>query len=104
MRTFTVNEKEYKAKPFDFNMVCEFEEMGVALKPGGTATTRCYLALCGNMSLEEAGVELSAHFVKFGEMDSIQEALGKEMDESDFFQALVKGVAKKIKEKKTEKK
>lgn len=98
MRKFTVNEKEYNAKPFDFNMICDFEDMGVALKPGSTAAIRGYLALCGNMTLEEAGKEISEHFVKFSNLDSINEAMAKEMEESDFFQALVKGVVKKIKE------
>ena len=103
MRKFTVNEKEYVAKPFDFNMICDFEDMGVALKPGGTATIRGYLALCGNMSLEEAGKEISEHFIKFENLDSINEAMGAEMGESDFFQKLVQGVVTKLKEKKNKK-
>lgn len=104
MRTFTVNEKEYNAKPFDFNMICDFEDMGVSLKAGGTATIRCYLALCSGMSLEEAGKELSEHFVKFENFDSINETMANEMEESDFFQTLVKGVVSKLKEKKSGKK
>lgn len=103
MRTFEVNGKTYNAKPFDFNMICDFEDMGVALKPGGTATIRGYLALCGNMSLEEAGKEISEHFIANENLDSINEAMGAEMGDSDFFQKLVKGVVKKIKEEKTEK-
>ena len=40
MRTFTVNEKSYKAKDFDFNLVCDLEDMGISLdqikkKPAG---------------------------------------------------------------------
>ena len=104
MRTFTVNEKEYNAKPFDFNMICDFEDMGVSLKAGGTTTIRGYLALCSGMTLEEAGKELSEQFVKFENFDSINEAMAKEMDESDFFQALVKGVVKRITESKGKKK
>lgn len=103
MRTFTVNDKEYNAKPFDFNMICDFEDMGVALKAGGTTTIRGYLALCGNMTLEEAGKELSEQFVKYENFDSINETMGEEMGDSDFFQALVKGVVKKVKEKKAKK-
>lgn len=104
MRTFIVNDKEYNAKPFDFNMICDFEDMGVALKAGGTTTIRGYLALCGNMTLEEAGKELSEQFIKYENLDSINEAMGTEMEESDFFQTLVKGVVSKLKEKRTAKK
>lgn len=103
MRTFTVNDKEYNAKQFDFNMICDFEDMGVALKAGSTTTIRGYLALCGNMSLEEAGNELSEQFIKYENFDSINEAMGEEMGDSDFFQALVRGVVKKVKEKKAKK-
>ena len=98
-----INDKEYNAKPFDFNMICDFEDMGVALKAGGTTTIRGYLALCGNMTLEEAGKELSEQFVKYENFDSINEAMGEEMGDSDFFQALVKVVVKKVKEKKAKK-
>ncbi len=31
MNTFTINEKEYKAKPFDFEMVCDLEDMGIEI-------------------------------------------------------------------------
>ena len=96
MRTFEVNGKKYNARPFDFNMICEFEEMGVALKAGGTTTIRGYLALCGNMSLEDAGKELSEHFVKEKSFDSISKAMAAEMESSDFFLALVKTAEEEV--------
>ena len=43
--TFTVNGKTYKAKPFDFNMVCDLEDMGISMqdasnKPMGNSRKR----------------------------------------------------------------
>lgn len=35
MNTFTVNGTEYKAKPFDFNLVCDLEDMGISLEEAG---------------------------------------------------------------------
>ena len=99
MKTFEVNGKKYNAKPFDFNMICEFEEIGVALKAGGTTTIRGYLAICSGMSLEDAGKELSEHFVKEKNLDSISKAMAEEMEKSDFFLALIEGAAEKNAEK-----
>ena len=49
MKTFTVNGKEYRAKEFDFNLMCDFEDMGISIadmskKP--MAVVRAYFALC----------------------------------------------------------
>ena len=35
MKTFKVNEKEYVAKPFDFNLICDLEDMGISLQDAG---------------------------------------------------------------------
>ena len=93
MRTFVVNEKEYKAKPFDFNMICDFEDLGLSINALATKPTvaiRAYIAICGNVTLEEAGKEISEHVVKGGNLNSVTEALNAEMEKSDFFLALAK--------------
>ena len=93
MRTFTVNGKEYKAKAFDFNMVCDLEDMGIPLAEMGkkpTILTRAYLAICSGKGKEYAGKELEEHFIKGGNLEELAEALNKEMEESDFFRALNK--------------
>jgi hypothetical protein len=89
--TFTVNNKEYEAKAFDFNMVCDLEDMGVPMQDLGNKQTkaiRSYFAICGNMTAEEAGKEINEHIINGGDMGSIATAFGKELDKSDFFRTL----------------
>lgn len=94
MNTFTVNGKEYEAKPFDFNLVCDMEDMGIQLEEMGKKTMsmiRAYFAICAGKGSDFAGKELNSHYVGGGKFDSIFEALDKEIEISDFFQALIKG-------------
>ena len=93
MKTFEVNGKKYNAKPFDFNMICDFEDNGLPMssltrKP--TAAIRAYFAICGNMDAETAGKEISEHMIKGGNLDEISIAMNEEMENSDFFRAITK--------------
>lgn len=97
MKTFTINKKNYKAKEFDFNMVCDFEDNGIALASIGvkpTSAIRAYLAICGNMTVEMAGKELEEHIKHGGDTLSITDVLVEAVEKSDFFQALSKGQEK----------
>jgi hypothetical protein len=106
--TFTVNNKEYEAKPFDFNLVCDLEDMGVPMQDLGNKQTkaiRSYFAICANITAEQAGKEINEHIVGGGDMGSIANALGKEIDKSDFFRTLTKTTTERnstSKSKKTE--
>ena len=94
MNTFTVNGTEYNAKPFDFNLVCDLEDMGVSLEEMGKkkmSMVRAYFGLCAGKDSEFAGKELNAHFVGGGKFDGVIEVMNKEMEISDFFQTLIKG-------------
>ena len=93
MNKITVNGKKYTAKAFDFNTVCELEDMGVALqdaqkKPMSVA--RAYFAVCAGLDADDAGKELEQHIIGGGKFDEIIKAMTKEMEKSDFFQALGK--------------
>lgn len=93
MKTFELNGKKYNAKPFDFNMICDFEDFGLsmntlALKP--TVAVRAYIAICGGITLENAGKEISEHIVNGGNLNEVTEVLNDEMEKSDFFLALAK--------------
>ena len=90
-RFFTINEKRYQAKPFDFNTVCDLEDNGVSLqdmskKPMSMA--RAYFALCLNGDKEKAGKEIQEHVMHGGDFNDLYTAMGEELNESDFFQAL----------------
>lgn len=93
MNAFTVNGTEYKAKSFDFNLVCDLEDMGISLEEMGNkkmSMVRAYFALCTGKGSEFAGRELNEHFVNGGKFEGIINALNKEMEVSDFFQVLNK--------------
>ena len=90
-RFFTINEKRYAAKPFDFNTVCDLEDNGVSLqemskKPMSMA--RAYFALCFNGDKEKAGKEIQEHVKHGGDFNELYTVMGEEMNESDFFRAL----------------
>lgn len=93
MRTFTVNGKEYKAKAFDFNLMCDFEDMGLSIADMGKkpiALVRAYFALCTGRDKEFAGKEMETHIMNGGTFDDIANAMSDEMEKSDFFRSLNK--------------
>lgn len=93
MNTFKVNGKEYKAKAFDFNMICDLEDLGITMEQAGKkpmGMTRAYFALCAGMNAQAAGKEMEAHIVNGGKFDDVTEAMSAEMEKSDFFRNLGK--------------
>lgn len=88
---FSVNNVSYIAKPFDFDMVCELEDMGVSFEkidklPLGLI--RAYFAICANITKEQAATQIQAHLINGGKLDDITEPMAKEMNDSDFFRAM----------------
>lgn len=93
MKTFKINEKEYKAKAFDFNMICDLEELGVSLdkmQKTPMSGVRAYFALCADSSLDVAGEELQEHLLNGGSFDDLVSAMSDAMEQSDFFRKLAK--------------
>lgn len=93
MNTFTVNGKEYKAKAFDFNLVCDLEDMGISLEQAGKkpmSMVRAYFGLCAGKGKEFAGKEMETHIIGGGTFDEIMAAMSDEMEKSDFFRNLSK--------------
>lgn len=91
MRMFIVNGKEYRAKEFDFNTVCDLEDLGISLeemenKP--LSMIRAYFQLCAGMGKVEAGKQIEQHLINGGKMEDVVKAMSDEMGASDFFQAL----------------
>jgi len=94
MNTFTINSKVITAKPITFNVVCDFERMGIALEELADkkfSLVQAYTAICLGCSLEEAGNQINTDP---NAMEGIMIAFGKEVDESDFFRTLSKGAEK----------
>lgn len=88
---FTVNKVSYVAKPFDFDMVCELEEMGVTFEridKMPLSLIRAYFAVCANTTKEQAALLLQKHLTSGGALEDITTPMSKEMNDSDFFRAL----------------
>lgn len=98
MKTFKINEKEYVAKPFDFNLICDLEDMGVSLQDAGRkpmVMIRAYFSLCAGRGKDFAGKELELHMMNGGSFDEIANAMSDEMEKSDFFRSLAQTTEKK---------
>ena len=88
---FTVNKVSYIAKPFDFDMICELEDMGVSFEridKMPMSLIRAYFATCAGIGKEQAALLIQNHLVNGGKLEDITEPMAKEMNNSDFFRAL----------------
>lgn len=88
---FSINGVTYNAKPFDFDMLCELESVGVNIQnldKMSMSLLRGFFAVCAGIDKEEAAALIQKHVINGGSIDNITDALAKEMDESDFFRAL----------------
>lgn len=95
--TFKVNGVTYKSAEIDYNAVCFFEDNGLDfsdVKKKGNSFMRAYFALCAGISIEDAGAMIQEHIINGGDMKGLVDAFTKEIDKSDFFQALIKGKKK----------
>lgn len=98
-RLFVVNGKSYKAKPFDFNMICDLEDMGISLekaKDKPLSMARAYFAICTDAGKEYAGKEMQEHILNGGSFETVIEAMSEEMSNSDFFQSLNKNKEEEV--------
>ena len=89
-RKFEINGKEYDSIPFTFNTVCELEEKGISLDDFDTrnlSILRAYFALAVG-DVVTAGNEIEAHIIGGGDLSSLMEAIGYEMENSGFFNAI----------------
>lgn len=88
---FTVNGVTYTAKPFDFGMVCELEDMGVTFEKIDKmpmSLIRAYFAVCADTDKATAASLIQSHMINGGKLDDVTDAMSKEMENSDFFRAL----------------
>ncbi len=105
MNTFTINGKNYKAKHFNFNTMCDLEEMGVPINEAQSKSmsfVRAYFALHLNGNTAKAGKEIEAHIMNGGDFTEIMNAVSAEIEESDFLKALNKAETETAEESETE--
>ena len=92
-KIFSINNKTYQAKEFDFNLLCDLEEMGLSLddiekKP--MSLIRTYFMFSAGISKEQAGREIEEHIAKGGEFTDIVNVMSEMMNDSGFFRSLNK--------------
>lgn len=102
-KVIEINGHEYKARTMGFNEVADLSDLGIDIfNDNPMVVARGYLAICMGASLEEAGKEIEAEIIKTGDVveiiSKISEILAKEMEASDFFQALIKKAQEQEKE------
>lgn len=91
MKSFKINNRTYIAKPFDFNLVCDLEDVGIDVMQGkfsNTSLLRAYFAICSGFDKETAGAEIQAHVMNGGTLTELNEVIGHEIENSDFFRKL----------------
>lgn len=101
MSSFVINGKEYKSKPFDFNLVCDLEDMGISLSEADNkpmSLIRAYFSICTGKGKEYAGKEMECHIINGGDFESLTQVMAKEMEMSDFFRNLNKAKATEVTE------
>lgn len=106
-KKFTINGKEVIARDFDFNMMADFDEMGVDVQKILTSPLvagRAYVALCMGIDKEDAGNEIQAHIMAGGNLDEVVTVLAEKVVESDFFLKAVEQTQKTTTQKKSAKK
>ena len=103
---FVLNKKRYEAKEFDFNTVCDLNELGVDLEriqKAPAPAIRAYIAICMDADKDIAGREIQEHIVAGGTLEEIATIMTQMLEKSDFFQALSKSQEKTTPAKKTKK-
>ena len=101
-----VNKVSYATKPFDFDMICELEDMGVTFEridKMPMSLIRAYFAICAGTSKEQASLLLQNHLMNGGKLEDIITPITKEMNDSDFFRSLASSEAQTSTESKRKK-
>ena len=101
MRTFTINGITYESKPFDFNMVCDMEDLGFDLEKISErprTAARAYFACCVGGDKYYAGKEIEKHLISGKTIDELIDAMSHEMDVSDFFRYITETAETEITE------
>ena len=87
-RLLTINGRSYKAAEFDLNLLCDFEDAGIALEKIDSKmfnVIRQYAASTMNMDVKAAGAEISEHMRNGGSLEDIADVMSEMMNDSGFF-------------------
>lgn len=89
-KSIVINSKEYEVPSFDFDAMCELEELGLDFNSTKQSFSfiRALVAYTMNCDLETASKAITEH-IKTGSIADFN-VLSKALTESDFFQNLTK--------------
>ena len=107
MNKFTVNNIECTAKAFDFNLICDLEDMGITMQEASNkpmSMVRAYFALCTGRNREYAGKEMEKHLLNGGTFEDVMNVMSAEMEKSDFFRKITENAKEEVAENTKEKK
>lgn len=106
MRTFKINNKEYKAKELTYGDIRKMESFGLNLMTDITSIqakvfsyTSGYLAVCGGFGIDVADNEMNEHIINGGDFTEISEAFVDSLSNSRFFQAMLNSATEKTSKK-----
>lgn len=97
-KAIVINGKSYPTAEMDIENVCTMEDLDAPLTLASTkpiSAMRAYLAICMKSTLELAGKEFEAHIIGGGSVSDLADALKEAIEESDFFQGLIKNQEEK---------
>ena len=90
---FAINKKTYNSKEIDFETFCQLEERGIEIEEVGVKkrlnTLKAFLSIWGEIPEEVASSELNNHIINKGTFDELNSVIDKEMNNSDFIQAIL---------------
>lgn len=92
-RLLKINGKTFKAAEFDLNLICDFEDKGIALDDIGNkmvSVIREYVAYSMGVDSKTAGIEISRHLDNGGSLEDISDVMSAVMEDSGFFRAISK--------------
>ena len=89
---FTLNKETYTAKPFTFKLLVDLNKMGIKIADMSKmdmALLNAYVAVCVDVDEDEAAELIEKHVIGGGKLEELIEVMSAEMEESDFFRALM---------------
>lgn len=96
MKTFKINGQEFNSVELDMNFFCDIEEkFGISKEQFLTdtlRTIRVYVAMCGDITLKEAGKLVEQHLINGNDLEEVGDIIKEEIDNSGFIKWITEGI------------
>ena len=92
MKKFKINGQEFESKELDMNFFCDVtDKFGISAErflSDEMSMIRIYVAMCGDISLSEAGKLLEQHIISGKTLENVGKIMAEEIDNSGFIKAI----------------